>query len=306
MHYLMLGGLLNDTEIGSLPPGDQIRSPNHGSFNITDDERKKSWSLRCVMMWCALQILFCKWTISGTSIKIRHHVEYIYTGVMDFYISLWFYAMCLLKFNINRSIPDFEQFHYYYISCYPFFKPQHARNISTLVLENEEEWINTSTLADINQKIVYIYEKMFAFWRSDIQSFARFITQQPPTSLQPQEESRMKAFFIPPDAIQRKKTNAPPQLTIKAYEEYLTPHWYWFHFKQITIPRIRARCGDYDAILAARPPPTSVDTTGLWRAWFQRFDARVRDLGACGSFAPPGAVRAVMRLRRGGVGMVRS
>ena len=104
--------------------------------------------------------MFCKWNINRTEGPIRHYRIDIDHGIMDFYISLWFYALHCLKYAPNDRTVDlksvkkenetditfeqwlkedkdtlaqniqnftatqpleFEGFHYYYTSVLPFF-----------------------------------------------------------------------------------------------------------------------------------------------------------------------------------------
>ena len=142
IHYLMLSGVLGD---GEEVHGDQ--------FRVRDEWRRRTWPLRYIMMWCALQILFAMWMIEKTDPQIRHHRSYIYYGVMDFYASLWFYAMhCLgmpeggvafdsstvkaeddtfastIKKHVGAGsvVLEFEEFHFYYMSALPIFKKCHG------------------------------------------------------------------------------------------------------------------------------------------------------------------------------------
>ena len=148
MHYLMLSGMLHDDEV------------RNDVFTIQDEKSKKTWTLKYLIMWCSLQIKFCKWNINRTEGPIRHHRTYIDHGIMDFYMSLWFYALHCLKYvqndrtvdlksvkkenetditfeqwlkedndtlaqnmqNFTATQPlEFEEFHYYYTSVLPFF-----------------------------------------------------------------------------------------------------------------------------------------------------------------------------------------
>lgn len=150
MHYLMLSGMVQNHDM-----------VNKYTFNIREQNRKNTWTLKYIMMWCALQIVLCQWNMHKTGKTIRHHRFYIDYGIMDFYMSLWFYALHCLNYAPNDDSLDlklvktedsdrqtfedwlksdkdtlaenirqftrsthpleFEEFHYYYASVMPFF-----------------------------------------------------------------------------------------------------------------------------------------------------------------------------------------
>ena len=97
MHYLMLGGMVQD---------DDVQGGDSRCFTVRDEERKKSWTLRYIMMWCALQIMFCQWNLNRTGVGIKHHRSYMDHGIMDFYTSLWFYALHCLNYSPNGDCVD--------------------------------------------------------------------------------------------------------------------------------------------------------------------------------------------------------
>ena len=83
VHYIMLSVMLMDRDrfisTDSLD-GDRFistDSPEINNYLIQDDVRKKTWTLRCIVMWCALQILHCNWKLSTNFEYARHHVDYV-------------------------------------------------------------------------------------------------------------------------------------------------------------------------------------------------------------------------------------
>ncbi len=244
--------------------------------------------------------------MSRVNRSIKHHVQYIYVGVVDFYVSLWFYALHRLKYTKDDKTLSFEQFHYYYISCFPFFYQKHKhqqqegqtppRNISYLVLGSDDGWLLTETLPNVRMHISLIYTKMFSFWHDSLSILSDYIhlNFNSVLPLQHADYRAFKEFFASPDSIRQKSNPSPAQLTIAAFQDHLGPYWYWFHFRHITIPLIRGYCEEYDALLSRAAKNRPSDTTNLWRMWFQRFDARVRDLSCSHRATPPGVVRAML------------
>ena len=202
-HYLMLSGVLNAREV----------TLDRQTFKVSDPWRTKTWSLRYIMMWCALQILFGMQIICKTDRQIRHHRSYIYYGVMDFYTSLWFYALHCLNYRRNdatafdpvrvksdeetlaqtirahvdgnaaNQVLEFEEFHFYYTSLLPAFikrdGPRGATledsqlNLSTAVFGNA--WGVVQTKAEVQQRMAEIYGGICVHWDLYVVNISRLI-----------------------------------------------------------------------------------------------------------------------------------
>ena len=111
-------------------------------YKITDQHSKNTWTLKYIIMWCAIQILLCQWSMANTHQDVHHHTIYIYVGIMDFYMSIWFFVLHAMGFEDGKSTGmDFEVFHYYYMSCYGLFRKRQTgnstpyNNLSLAILE---------------------------------------------------------------------------------------------------------------------------------------------------------------------------
>lgn len=359
VHYLMLSGML---EIGDHRPvmkrdaqGRQIEDYNKKMFCVGREDDKKTWTLRYIMMWCAFQIVFCQWSIKFTSNMIKHHRNYIYYGTMDFYMSIWFFAMHCLKYGIREGGHDllkydrqaiertfkmeadepddtiassmgaytitqpldFEEFHYYYASVFPFYLKRTAgmhqhNNLSLSVFSlgaGPDFEASSSTLrgldnpAELLQSVTnnvgVIYEKMFTAWDTHFSRLSGMIHSNFDTE-DISYDARIGSFYSKPDnIIERRGQGANLPLDIAAFSTHLSSYWYWFHFKQITMPTIWRLCKEYDAkvLQSLIPDRKPAYTTGmtLWRSWYRQFDIRVKALGA--GAGRPSVLRGLMELR---------
>jgi hypothetical protein len=72
LHYIMLCGLLKTGDQLPHRPG---RNSRHFKIveSSADEVRRKTWLLKCIMMWCSLQILFCNWKMAVLFDGLRHH-----------------------------------------------------------------------------------------------------------------------------------------------------------------------------------------------------------------------------------------
>ena len=350
IHYLMLSGMLKaDGDVHS----------DTFNFSIADEGRKKTWTLKYIIMWCALQIIFCQWNIKQTAMSIGHHRNYMFFGTMDFYMSLWFYALHCLgptiissgkDLTIMRKEPleytfqddketlaesmvpytdknplEFEEFHYYYTSVFPFFltkyypdeKRHSSLSLSVFSLGDGPDFdVSSSTLVGlehpdillnaVRNNLGLVYEKVFTAWGNYVSTFSAMIHND--FAIPSDEDlvlsvlrTKIGLFFIKPSEIIAKRgVKERLNLDIDTFIDHQSPYWYWFHFKNITMPQIRRLCREYDreTLQGQASPhfkPDRVVCITLWRRWFQLFDARVRALGA--SAERPPVVRGLLELR---------
>ena len=350
IHYLMLSGMLKaDGDVHS----------DTFNFSIADEGRKKTWTLKYIIMWCALQIIFCQWNIKQTAMSIGHHRNYMFFGTMDFYMSLWFYALhCLgptiissgkdltimkkepLEYTFqddketlaesmvpytNKNPLEFEEFHYYYTSVFPFFltkyypdeKRHSSLSLSVFSLGDGPDFdVSSSTLVGlehpdillnaVRNNLGLVYEKVFTAWGNYVSTFSAMIHND--FAIPSDEDlvlsvlrANIGLFFIKPSEIIAKRgVKERLNLDIDTFIDHQSPYWYWFHFKNITMPQIRRLCREYDreTLQGQASPhfkPDRVVCITLWRRWFQLFDARVRALGA--SAERPPVVRGLLELR---------
>ena len=350
IHYLMLSGMLKaDGDVHS----------DTFNFSIADEGRKKTWTLKYIIMWCALQIIFCQWNIKQTAMSIGHHRNYMFFGTMDFYMSLWFYALhCLgptiissgkdltimkkepLEYTFqddketlaesmvpytNKNPLEFEEFHYYYTSVFPFFltkyypdeKRHSSLSLSVFSLGDGPDFdASSSTLVGLERPDILlnavrnnlglVYEKVFTAWGNYVSTFSAMIHND--FAIPSDEDlvlsvlrANIGLFFIKPSEIIAKRgVKERLNLDIDTFIDHQSPYWYWFHFKNITMPQIRRLCREYDreTLQGQASPhfkPDRVVCITLWRRWFQLFDARVRALGASAERQP--VVRGLLELR---------
>lgn len=269
MHYIMLNGVLNSNDSHELSADQQVM------FEVRDEDKLRTWSLRYIMMWCALQILFCNWKISMNYQGARHHVDYIYLGVMDFYISLWFYTLHALNFVEGRSSAiGFLSFHYYYMSLFPMYQVKKGRgaynflNLSSLIFNSQDEifqWKEHTNISGIKKRIQLIFEKMIQAWQRDVNAFSLCLNAG----------SLDETFFMKISEINSKKdASFSANLNLDSFVNLMGSYWFWFHFKFITMPRIADACSQYGQ---SRDLPETARF--MWRQWCWNFNERVKSLG---------------------------
>ena len=280
IHYLMLSGVLN---------GHELRTRD-GNMRITVDDpsRANTWTFRYIVMWCAMNIMFCKWSIANTRLQFKHHVEYLYAGVVDFYLSVCLFAMHLVNYPTRalgfRDL-TFLEFHFYYSSCYPFFLSKysagaHASNLdlSSVVLKSREYRFPLTvddgpSLADVKGQLACIYSDIFGFWKSDMHVFSTAI------HCNFVNDAHMTNFFI--SRLDIKDRAHMHNQELDWFINDMSSSWYWFHFKQITMPRISSACKRFDVqLLRQMNNDEESDAIRVWRRWYRLFSARVHALGS--------------------------
>ena len=284
VHYIMLSGMLKQEDREG--DGSEFFIKVHPGEN-ENDVRKKTWTLRFLMMWCALQILYCNWKLSTNFEYARHHVDYIYVGTMDFYISLWFYVMFCLDYeggNPNRI--GFQEFHYYYASILPMYLSKNAflggmhLNLSNIVFDETQifQWKDRNSLRDIRARILLIFDSIMKVWKDPrrglkIQDDIPFSVENFSSLIQ--KKSLNNTFFIHHLSIEQRQLATPRlDLSIESFVDLLGSYWYWFHFKFITMPRIISACRQYKEIQSL---PFAAKL--LWNQWCFNFNERVKVLG---------------------------
>ena len=274
MHYLMLCGVL---KIGNKYPVDT--GDGQKQFHVPDKNERDTWLLRYLMMWCCLQIQFSNWKMASLYKGIRHHSDYVYRGVVDFYLSLWYYALYYVTAIDRTGNINFDEFCYYYTSMMPFYKLQAAQppvnkinNLSSLVLG--EDHMGTSpipkSLDDVQREIRDVFDKVIHFWNNGgMKDLCLCIHSRVGLAL--------PAYFIPYAVVEQRRSTVISRdfpLSIQSFCDLLSPYWYWFHFKYITMPVIAKTSNEYR--LRAGLPQTA---RTLWFQWCRVFGERVRGLG---------------------------
>jgi hypothetical protein len=282
LHYVMLRGLLN--------AGDQCHDysnarPEERYFKVGEKKRRDAWLLKCIMMWCSLQILFCSWKMAALFDGKRHHTNYIYRGVMDFYLSMWFFALYSVCIHDRQRNLYFDEFHYYYTSMMPFYFHQRAGfngpfNLCTLVLteQNIGQRVypadDDDTISQVQQELEIIFNRVTAFWNNEMNAICLGIHAVVRGGGVP---SQLPPFFTPFDAVEQFRNRAlddRTNLDAQSFCDALTPFWYWFHFRHITMGVISATSRDY-----LQTPNMPQPAKAEWYNWCRRFDTRVAQLG---------------------------
>jgi hypothetical protein len=281
LHYIMLRGLLKvDDEDKSRGGGDTRQK----YFKVSDPRRLRAWLLKCIMMWCSLQILFCSWKMAALFDGKRHHTNYIYRGVIDFYLSLWFYALYMVCAHDRPAVLYFDEFHYYYTSMMPFYFHQRDGfngpfNLCSIVLaeqnfgQNGYPYDSIDPHSDVQTELEIMFNRVTRFWTDEMSTicFGIHALQRPGI------DHHLPPFFTPLDSVellrQRVMENTR-NLDAQSFCDALTPFWYWFHFRHITMRVISETSREY-LQKQGMPMPAKV----LWYDWCRRFDTRVAQLG---------------------------
>ena len=274
IHFIMLTGVLER--------GDIVRNGLEDPFfPLPSSERQRTWTLKYVLMWCALQILFCKWHIVSMPLGIRHHQAYLFLGVMDFYFSLWLYALHYVRTTDGRfDSLNFEEFHFYYASCFAMHKNPSFYNLSLYLMrrsvqfggmdvgfDDENFWAKPDTVDKMNTQMGIIFYYMQNAWTDEMRQFSDEIHSD-----FAQSSDAVKAFFQSPRNVVRRREWAVS--TVLKFGEFADPHPgdYWFHFKNITFRRIRVLCIQMDHELHKhRMVKAGAAKLFMWRRWYGVF-----------------------------------
>lgn len=290
LHYLILGGLLEQP----------ISRERNGRwvFEIQDEGRRKSWTFRCVIMWCALNILFCMRHIKQTNQAIGHHVFYIYEGLLDFHISLWLYFLYLM--HASQGAIPFALFHFYYASCFPLYllKTGHANAEMSLqkLVVTSNMYTQCQNIIDIDQAMNAIYTNVFHIW-SDL-GFKELCVAINRNFTHANDQPFVTFFTKTNVASANNQRHLSVNLDIDSFVQDMGAFAYWFHFKFITIPRIGTLCKQYDDGVLNRLTSSRNIAQRVWRQWFRLFDTYTRALGSQQPQKGAGWLRAVILQRK--------
>jgi hypothetical protein len=275
LHYVMMRGLLRVGDEDRETPIDP-KDPQR-FFKVGDDDRLLTWLLKCIMMWCSLQILFCSWKMAALFDGRKHHTNYIYRGVMDFYISMWFFALYTVCLRDRKDSLHFDEFHYYYTSMMPFYMRQRGRfdgpfNLCSLVLQEENVGMRVypkgslSPIDDVKEELELIFNNVTRFWNTEMSTVCLGIHKLGRVGVPYQ----LNPFFTPYESVQilrRRVMASANNLDAQTFCDALTPFWYWFHFRHITMGVISQTSKAY-LDKQGMPQPAKM----LWYNWCRRFD----------------------------------
>lgn len=277
LHYIMLCGLVETGDREFSPPNPDSRERY---FKLTNIPRRRLWLLKCIMMWCSLQIMFCSWKMAALYDGLRHHTNYIYRGVMDFYLSMWLFALYSVCTYDKPSALQFDEFHYYYASMMPCFYNKRRGytghlNLCSLILTEanigQEKFPSgdVDKLNEVQQTIEILFNRVTAFWNSDMENICLSIHRL-------RQASPLDGFFIPFDKVEsnrRRVVDDTFELGIETFCTQLTSYWYWFHFRYITMGVISQTSRDY-----LRKPGMPLAAKNLWLGWCRTFDNTIQTL----------------------------
>ena len=278
-HYIMLCGALDASERCAVTAA----TPAH--FDISGTKRP-TWGFRYITMWCALQILLCKWQMAERTSERGHHTDYMFIGVMDFYLSLWFYTMHQLGFIHSASSDarspklDFQDFHFYYSSMYPFLNAHNGNPNAPVPFyhlyyamfpNNPAVWKRPPDLAGIQAQMKSIYMQVMTYWKLNLSQLSGAIHTKTVGI------HNNYQYLIKIDEIDRRKIAMKriPAITIDNFVGFMGAHFYWLHFRYITMPLIAQRCDEY----RNRLPRIQMGANTLWFNWCRVLDARANALG---------------------------
>jgi hypothetical protein len=297
IHYIMLGGLMNDTCRVSSYLGSYRPENNELKFNIRDEKQRRHWFLKYLMMWCALQIQFCSWKMGSLYDGLRHHSDYIYRGVMDFYLSLWLYSLYFISTARTETV-EFVEFHYYYSSMMPFYRNGHTEsgNLSGFVFEepllagSKMPHMQRDRLDKVKQDMQYLFDQVVNFWTDHMQAVCNAIHTAP-------DRAPVCDYFSSFKAIQDTRAAVSGRafdFHLQTFCDQLTPFWYWFHFKHITLPVLTRTSRKYHEWLQGRQDARQARI--LWFAWRKVFSNRVSELSVRFYMEQQRALRARLRM----------
>ena len=270
-HYILL--------CGALDAQDQDQA-DQTKFNV-QAAKQPTWAIRYILMWCLLQILLCMWHIQSLDAMQKHHVEYIYTGVMDFYLSLCFFAMHQVDFQ-NGGSPDlkFTDFHFYYASLYPMSlgSNSESHSLSAFVFNNlsyKRPSDDQNAYTTMKRQMETLCDCIVSTWDSHMKYMSNAIHNKSigtPGAVAGFNSS----YFMNVDAVISRKSQllSINPISIQTFVEAVGARYYWLHFRHLTMRSIAARAEAYRSIL-----PQSAAVQALWFNWCRLMDRRVNALG---------------------------
>jgi hypothetical protein len=265
-HYIMLCGALEESDKRQKPDGSY-------EFVISDPVRGMTWSFRYILMWCVLQILICKWQMSYYKTRQRHHTNYMLSGVIDFYISLCFFAMHKSDFVARQSKDlTFQDFHFCYASMCPFYFERRVPlgiinpTLSSSILR--DDMVHSESLDQIQDQVKIICNKLFDYWLNYMRDVSSILLD--PSN----DQESFFTYFTPVDQLQSRKNELLrlQQINVETFATHMSPYKYWLHFRHITMPRIAALCGEFNNSLVP------VRAKVLWCRWCQMLNTSTKKL----------------------------
>lgn len=262
-HYIMLCGALEQT--------DKIQGDPY-KFVINDLARKSTWPFRYILMWCLLQILMCKWQMTLYKERQRHHTNYILEGVIDFYISICFFAMHSSDFVSGQSEAlTFQDFHFCYASMHPFYRGSNEAlsnpTLSSLIVNMDLSY--PGNLDEIQNQVKTICDNLFDYWVNHMRDLSGVL-------LDPSSDVVVPFFnyFTPVSQLRPRQValESIQTISVEAFTAHMSPPKYWLHFRYITMPRIAKLCGEFNNSIT--PSRAKV----LWCRWCQMLNTSTKRL----------------------------
>jgi hypothetical protein len=195
------------------------------------------------------------------------------SGVIDFYISLCFFAMHKSDFVARQSKDlTFQDFHFCYASMCPFyFERRVARGIINPTLSSSilsDDMAHSESLDQIQDQVKIICNKLFDYWLNYMRDVSSIL-------LDPlNDRESFFTYFTPVDQLQSRKTELLrlQQINVETFATHMSPYKYWLHFRHITMPRIAALCGEFNNSLVP------VRAKVLWCRWCQMLNTSTKKL----------------------------
>ena len=300
VHYLLLSGMVKKADI----------QKDGGKFNISDLNRRKTWSFDFIVCWCQLQILLSLWKWASVPSEFGHHVDYIYLGTADLYMAFILFSihrMCITR--PGTKLIEFETFHFFYSSLLPQLirkriggnTPHNlfmcACNASGIPI-SKEEWDNPFTkttrednrLEKVRKHMQKIRTCIYRFWDSHFKYISNMIYHELdsvnyPLIPHPPQDIDYSNYFTTQtscELILSNFTRIQRTLTLQESVNQLTPKLYWLHFKYITLLSINKSCSECDTQFTRVSPHRQAQSTYrlLWRRWCSVFYTWAQSLGA--------------------------
>ena len=269
MYYILLSGMIRKEQL--IPPGTD--GNNYFKISVSEGDQL-TWPFRYVILWCLYQILFAEWADGELKLEFRHHLSYIYGGIKDFYLSLLFFAMygangyqiyggCALKFEV---------FHFFYASHLPFFINSEKkdsgfkhRSLYDAVMGDEKLKFSKERV-EIRRQFKSLKDHILQFWNEHFHPLCDFIIGN--------KTPKYQSFFCDPgSAVEMSVNCVGKNLNIQTFKDYFTSYpGYWFHFKNITMPKIEKDC-----LLYYRRNPVDF-TKRAWVQWYAYLCMCIREL----------------------------
>ena len=247
MNYILLCGMME--------PNDKIgigECATTTTFKILDMDHILTWKFRYALTWCLLQILFPAWEDARVNPFFRHHLSYVYTGIKDFYMSLFFFVMhCANGFTTTlHGDFTFEAFHFFYSSHMPFYlmdkeggNPAKCHSLSELILTGVQFSSDDFNRQTVSGDFDNLKKRMVYFWSVHFKPLSNFIHGR-------RGDGPYSLFFVHPSKAMEYTTKCQRSnemgLNVQTFNDYFTATpGYWFHFKNITMANIEKDCKIY-------------------------------------------------------------